>query len=560
MKDFLYLKFLDRLRPIFIAMGIDYPIMRRILKLKLVMNGRRSSTVMNQGKSEGNRSFYVSLAFYAFFGLLIASFMLFDFPIFLKMNVVLGMILFLLLTTMISDFSSVLLDVQDKSILLSRPVSAKTLSAAKLLHILYYLFCITIAISGASLVAGFYRYGVLFFLTMLITLIFLCSFTILFTSILYFAILHLFSGEKLKDIINYFQIALSIFLVVGSQLIGRMFNIVDLKVQFTFHWWNFLLPSSWFAAPFSIFFTNERSLPFILLALTAVVVPVAALILYVKVAAPAFENNLQKLSSDSGIKERLKNGSLMRMVSNRICYHHEEKIFFRFTCSMLKSERKLKLRLFPNLTLAVVMPFVMIFSFVNDSDSFTEALTRIAQGRYYFALYFSLTLFAALLSLIQLSENDKGAWIYRALPVENPGHVLKGAMKAFLYKYIMPFFLLTCLIFLAICGARILPDLVLILINMMVIMVAIFKLSEKALPFSKEMNKAQGEESLGVFFISAILCGGLFGLHYMLTTHVAYGLILNLVISILLFAFLWRKSFSISWDDMKREAKAKPQT
>ncbi|MDF2911566.1 MAG: hypothetical protein K0Q56_2447 [Sporolactobacillus laevolacticus] len=555
MKDFLYLKLLDRLRPLFSSIGIDYPGMRRILQLKLVMNGRQTSTVMNQGKSEGKNSFYYSLGMYAFLGLFIGAFMLFDFPLFLKMNIVLGMILFLVLTTMISDFSSVLLDVKDKDILLTRPVSAKTLSAAKLLHILYYLFSMTIAIAGASLIASIYKYGVLFFLTMLIMLILICSFTILFTSILYFAILHLFSGEKLKDIINYFQIALSIFMVVAYQFMGRMFDIIDMNIQVSLHWWSFLLPSSWFAAPFSLFFMNERGLPYLLLALTGVIVPVIALLLYVKVAAPAFERNLQKLTSGNGTKEKLNARSLMRKVSNLICFDHEEKVFFRFTCSMLKNERKLKLRLFPTLTLGVIMPFVMIFSFVSRSASLREALTTIASGKYYLYIYFSLFCFSTLFTVISMSENYKGAWIYRALPVKNPGQVLKGAMKAFVYKYVIAFYLLTCLMFIAICGIRILPDLILIFINLLILMLVIFKLSKKELPFCRDFSATQGGENFAMVILSIFACAGLAGVHYFLTVHLTFGLILNLVISLLLFVILWRSVFRISWGDVLKDAK-----
>ena len=51
------------------------------------------------------------------------------------------------------------------------------------------------------------------------------------------------------------------------------------------------------------------------------------------------------------------------------------------------------------------------------------------------------------------------SWIYKAMPVDDPGLVLRGAMKAFLYKYIVPFYLLTCMIFILFWGIRIIPDL-----------------------------------------------------------------------------------------------------
>lgn len=553
MQDFLYLKLLDRIKPLFSSMGIDYTIMRRILEVKLIMDGRRTST-FNQEKPKGKHPFLASLAIYAFLGIFIGIFMLFSFPLFLKMNIVLGMIIFIILTTMISDFSSVLLDVRDKSILLARPVKAKTLNTAKLLHIVYYLFSITMAIAGLSLIVSLFKYGFLFFLTMLIILVLICSLTILFTSIFYFAILHLFSGEKLRDIINYFQISLSIFMTVSYQLIGRLFNIVDMQVQISMHWWNFLLPSSWFAAPFSVLFANEHGLYYILLSLTGVIIPIIALILYIKIAAPAFEKNLQKLTSSSGSKESFKKHSLMQIVSGLICYNRTEKVFFKFTCNMLKSERKLKLKLFPSLTLGVIMPFIMIFSTASHSKSISEFLSTIANGEYFLYLYISLILFSNLFMIISMSENYRGAWIYKVLPVGDPGQILKGSMKAFIYKYIIPFFLLTCLIFIAICGMKIILDLILIFINLMTIMLALLKFSKKELPFYKDFDSTQGAGNIGPLILSFVLCGGLAAAHYQFNKHFSYGIVFDLIISLLLFVFFWNTSFHISWKDIIKDA------
>ena len=553
MTNFLYLKLLDRIKALFTVMGINYPTMRRILQLKLVMNRRRSSTILGKDTSEGKNSFLASLGLYAFLGLFIGLFMLFSMPLFLKMNIVLGMIVFIILTTMISDFSAVLLDIQDKAILLTRPVDARTLNTAKLLHIIYYLFSITMAIAGIALIISLFKYGFLFFLTMLIMLVLICCFTILFTSILYFLILRLFSGETLKNIISYFQIALSVFMVVASQLMGRLFNIVDINVEVSLHWWNFLLPSSWFAAPFSIFYGNERGLSYILLALMGIAVPVFALILYIKAAAPAFERNLQKLMS-GGDKVKLKKGAFMRAVSSLVCLNREEKTFFRFTCGMLKRERKLKLRLYPNLTMGVIMPFVLMLSFASRTQSLTESLNAIANSKFYLYIYISLLFFPTLFQMITMSENYKGAWIYRAMPVRDPGSVLRGALKAFIYKYVVPFYFLTCAIFIALGGFRILPDLILIFINMLLLMLIVFKVSKKELPFYKEFQTTQSGANLGLFFLSLILCGVLAGAHYLLTANLAWGFALNLGVSLTLFAVLWPLSFRFSWADITKDA------
>ncbi|MDV2583582.1 hypothetical protein RYX53_15570, partial [Alkalibacillus haloalkaliphilus] len=89
------------------------------------------------------------------------------------------------MTSMISDFSNVLLDVRDKGILLTKPVGKKTISAAKTVHISIYLFFLTAAIAAAPLIAGTLRHGLLFLLLAIIGLILLDLFIVVLTAIIY---------------------------------------------------------------------------------------------------------------------------------------------------------------------------------------------------------------------------------------------------------------------------------------------------------------------------------------------------------------------------------------
>lgn len=546
MQDFLYLKFLDRIKGLFSTQGIDYPVMRRILQVKLVINSRRPATVLSREQSEHKNSYLSSLGTYAFMGLFIGLLLvLLPSPLFLTMSIVMGMTLFLLLTTMISDFSSVLLDLQDRTILLTRPLSVKTLNAAKLLYILYYLVGITLSLAGVSLIIGLFKYGVWFFLTMLLILILICCFSLLFTAIFYFSILHLFSGEKLRDIINFFQIILTVFMTVVYQLIGRMFNIIDLNVQIDLHWWSYLLPSSWFAAPFVVLFSDERRAEYFLLSAIGIIIPILALILYIKVAAPAFEQNLQKLASTGS--RRTARPSRLHKISRLLCRNHDEQVFFEFTCSMLKSERKLKLRLFPSLTLGVIMPFIMLLSMVHPEMTTSGFFQTVSEGKYYLFIYFSVFLYATSFSVISRSESYQGAWVYSAMPIDNLGLVFRGAMKGFLYKYIVPFYLLTCVIFTVLCGMKIILDLVIIFVNLILVMLSVFLLSKKELPFSQDIRINRGSGSFGVALLSILLCGSLAAAHILLATQLHYGLVLNFGISTVLAVFLWHRCFRIGW-------------
>ena len=147
----------------------------------------------------------------------------------------------MIMTSMISEFSSVLLDVRDKSILSTKPITVKTVNAAKFMHILIYLTYLTIALTAIPLVVGIFMQGIVFFILTVFELVLINIFVVVLTAILYIVILQFFDGEKLKDLINYVQIGLSLVLMIGYQFLVRSFELVNLNMVMEFHWWRFLL-------------------------------------------------------------------------------------------------------------------------------------------------------------------------------------------------------------------------------------------------------------------------------------------------------------------------------
>lgn len=554
MKDFTVLKLLDRIRALFEKSGVDYALMRKILQVKLIMDERRVPTIMANGKNADAKNRYrLSLFMYAFMGVFVAVIMLFGFPLYYKMNIVFGMLVFLLMTTMISDFSAVLLDIRDKSILLPRPVNPQTVNAAKLIHILIYLSGITLAIAGPPLIAGTFLYGLPFLTTYIVELILVCGFVIFITAILYSAILSFFDGEKLKDIINYFQIALSVFMVIAYQLMGRIFELVNFKITYTVKWWNYLLPSAWFAAPFELFVGHNTTADFAGLSIIAVVIPAAAFIVYIKAVLPRFERTLQKLNNygEKANSAADRKDRRQAFISGLICQDKTERCFYRFTSNVLTNERKLKLRIMPSLAMAVVLPLVFLANFYERGKSASEFLSAIASSKAYLYIYFAVALLAASVQWIGGSEQYRGAWIYRVLPLASPAPILKGAMKAFFIKYVMSFFALVSLIFLMIFGLRILPDILLIFFNLLVLLLFMFKFSKKELPFYRDFQYTQDKSSVAAVFVSFVICG-LFVAAHLTAVGYSYGVTINLAVSVILTVVLWISAFRISWRDVAK--------
>ena len=551
MKEFGALRFMDRFARAFESFGIDYKIMRRILQVKLTMDGRRVPTIMNNYKKEEDTSYFrKSLLTYGFMGIFIAIFMYMPLPLFFKMNIAFGMIIFMVMATMISDFSTVLLDIKDKNILLPRPINHRTVNAAKIIHIFIYLFTITLAIAGPALIAGTFRYGYKFFIIFSIELILISGLVIFFTSILYFLVLRFFDGEKLKDIINYFQIVLSIAMVIGYQLIGRVFDVANFNVVFNLKGWHYFIPSVWFAAPFTMILENKYEVYNITFTVLAFMVPVVAFIAYFKFVIPGFEGSLQKLNNQNERKSRTLElrRSIGRKLAAILCFSKQEDVFFRFSSNMFSKERKLKLRLYPSLAFAVVMPCILLFSMLRDAESFKDALIKITEGKYYLAIYVTVLMLSATINLISTSERYKGAWVYKVLPIEAPAPVFKGTIKVLILKYLLPVYLFVAAVFLVVYEFKILLDVILIFINLLITILVVFKVLKKELPFCKEFQSTQ-ENGFVVLITSIASCGVLAGAHMFARTK-AYGMVSAIIVEIIMLIILWRVSLNIKWRDI----------
>ncbi|MGM9950959.1 MAG: hypothetical protein ACI33P_12575, partial [Lysinibacillus sp.] len=460
MEDFKILQLLDKIRFLYSRMGIDYTVMRQILQVKLTMDERRVPTFFNQsaGKKDEEKKYgYIkSLWIYVLISLVFIPFMAFGENYLFQMSITYAILIFMIMTTVISDFSTVLLDVRDRSILSTKPVHAKTVSAAKFMHILIYLTYLTIALTAIPLAVALFKQGVLFFLITVIELLLINIFIVVLTALLYIFILRFFDGERLKDAINYVQIGLSLSLMVGYQVLIRSFGLVDFDMVVELHWWSALLIPMWFAAPYELLLNGDRSLFTVAFSMLAIIMPVISIWLYVKLI-PAFERNLQKLLSTSKSK-REKRYRLKELLLGLICRTSEERAFYRFSALMLKQERDFKLKVYPSLGFSFIFPFIFIFTGVGtDEIDFSVSMS-------YVNIYFSMLIIPSAVFMLGHSAKYKAAWIYKVFPLTDYTDLKKGSLKAFLIKLYIPLYVVLSIVFCFLYGVRIIPDLVAVLV------------------------------------------------------------------------------------------------
>ncbi|WP_382398304.1 hypothetical protein [Lentibacillus salinarum] len=533
MDDFRSLKCLDRFQFLFKRFGIDYADLRKILQLKLTMDQRRVPTIFNMNgakKKEGNQ-FLKSLWLYGLYGLILIPFLFFGDHYMLQMSLMFGIMMFFLMTSMISDFTSVLLDVRDKNIIGTKPVSKKTISAAKMVHVSIYMSLLTGAFLAIPFIVMIVTKGVLFSLLFLGLLLLNVIFIIALTALVYIVTLTFFNGERLKDIINYVQILLSVGIVVGYQLLARSFEVVDLTVSYTFSWWHLLLPPIWFGAPFEWLLGQNMSGGIIILSLAAFIVPVISIILYARLM-PAFERNLEKLLSHSGTNKK-KMFRPDNLFARFVCFDREERAFFRFASLMMKKEREFKLKVYPVLGMAFIFPFIFLFNSFSDG-SFSE----VGQGKTYLTIYFSSIMIPSIIHMLKYSENYNGAWILRATPIEDPISLHRGTIKAFLVKLYLPIFMVLSVVFTVIFSVRIIPDLITVFLAACLHTIISYKLlNDETYPFSQSFEFAQ-DTNTGVNIL-LMLFAGLFALIHFLVLSISFGIYVYLGILLLVTVVSW---------------------
>ncbi|QTD40056.1 hypothetical protein [Sporosarcina sp. Te-1] len=538
MREYRSLQVISLFKPLFLKLGVDYEALLIILRMKLTMDGRRVPTIFNDArtKKEGNQ-FLKSLWIYALYGLLITPFLFLGNQLVFQMGISFAIIIFILSTTMIADFSSVLLDIRDKNILHTKPVDSKTINAAKILHILIYMFFVSGSLLLLPILVSLFKKGILFTLLFLVDIGLTTALVIVLTSLLYLVVLRFFDGERLKDIINYVQILLSVGTVIGYQVVARSFDIVNFDISYTFSWWHLLLPPLWYGSTFEMLVNGNYSTGIVLGSILGVLVPILAVFLYIRLM-PAFERSLDKLMGVAKERKR-KPHRIVAFLANLTCRSKEERVFFRFATLMMRQEREFKLKVYPVLAMGIVFPFIFIIMELRD-----RSLSDIGTGSMFLFIYFLNFIIPTVVHMLQYSGSYKGGWIFKAAPIDQPQIVFSGTLKAFLTTMYAPVFLFLSAIFIGIFSISVVPDLIAVALGGVLFTAIVYKLMDRdSFPFTMSFQFAQDGGSFKTFLIGLLTL--LFVAAHTFVNRFAFGIYvyiaLLLVATVITWHFVFRK-------------------
>ena len=523
------LKIISPLYPVLNKMGVNTVQLNDILATKLLMDSRRPSTLFtNTNKSAAPASSAKVTVTTIILGALYGALLFLSTAPLIAQTLYFSLFMIMMILTLISDFTSVLIDVRDQYIIGPRPVNDRTMSMARILHVGIYVMRLALLQGLAGLIMVGYVDGIVAMPVFLIQLVLATGISILLVNIVYFLLIRAVSPQIFKDIISYFQIAFSVAIFVGYYILPRLIKISMIEnFKLSSHTWVYFVPPTWIAGlNEALIHPGRAGLSGALLALTSLIVPVAGLWFVVKVLAPGFNQLLTTLSTSDGetsntTQKATYQPGILDRVADLLAPDPVENAGFRITWKLAFRTREFKMKIFPAFA---YVPVYFFFLFMKgDNGTLQEKMVKMQEGsNYIFLIYFSIMIISTILNQVWLSAKYKAAWVYYAAPLTEPGKILSGMFKALMTLYFFPYCLFLSVPILFLWGTQAISNLLLAFIIAQIVGLVIALFTVKGFPFSKPvLIKSSGGKILLTFFtitLGGILAYGQFKLSHWNTT------------------------------------------
>ena len=540
MEDFFSLKILDLFRPLFEAFGVEYEKMRLIVNMKLTLDKRKNNS------SENKNSLMQSVILYLIIGLVASRIIVMPLDIMTKMTVLFALIFVMLLTCFITDFSSVILDTYDRHIIGITDVKDITLNMAKIVHIIIYISIISLSISAFSILMILMAYNIGFCLLFILCMIVMDFLLIMMTSVIYYLLIKIFKGEKLKDVLNLFQIFMILVFSIMYYLITSSLSDIQINYTFSIKAYDLFIPFMWFASLFCVAFYGKIETLYIIMSILGIIVPILSIFIYIKLT-PAFERNLEKLEQVSyNEKDSKTKKSFVSKLGNKICKNNEEKSFFEFIYTNLSRDREFKTRVYPTLASGIIMPLVLFFVTYDRSISIMEYLKSLSMTNNFLNIYLAVILLQNCILLLKYSKEYEASFIYDVLPISKKKNIYSAEFKVIIIKLFVPIFIIIGIPYLILFKAKFIVHLLIAFVSTIFISMGTFRVNNKSLPFSEDYAVTANTSNFLNIIKSIGFVGAAVLLHYLIILKAPYIFsVAYLILLILIMKIIWNKVFDI---------------
>jgi len=489
-------------------MGADYNQFIRILELKLTMDNRRMKVLGNNARNETENALLKQSLSQIMFGVFFGMFLIIVKNPFTFYYFAHSFLMVMMAMMIISEFTSILFDTSENVIIQPLPIKGNTISLARNAHILIYLSMMAFNLSVISIIVAIVKFGVVSALLFSITVLFNVLFTLFLANLLYLIIMRLASGEKLKNILMYFQIFIAIafmlFYQFGINVVDKS-NIVNMVLPV--YWYTYLIPSAFFAGLVESFTLNIFDIQHLIFIAEALLIPITAIFLTGKYLTPIFNRKLMDLEQGdkvSKIKIETARKSMWYKLMLSIFVHRKEEVApFKLLWIMTGRERMFLQSFLPSIGYILIMIAVPFFRNSMDMD-------ELVNGKRYLLILYSFMIVGSTLSTSLLYGNNRqAAWLFKTLPLSYPTAYFKAFIKAAFARFFVPFYLVLTLIISIVWGYKVIPDAFIAAMAIYFVSLLFYFFQYPVFPFTQDKIATQGGAAfvkiMGLMIIAVVL-------------------------------------------------------
>jgi ABC-2 type transport system permease protein len=366
-----------------------------------------------------------------------------------------GMTLMFASLTLASSAGTMLFVREEADILLHRPVPPAALLRAKCTVLLWFASLLALALNAGGLVTSFWNRGNAWWFAAahLVTTALLMLFSAAVIVLVYNVCLRWFGRERLDNLLTLVQVAASIAMVVGAQLVPRLLDHAALRRIDTDSALALALPPVWFGALDMVLCAAR---PFAEVWLPAAIGVAATALLtwlaFVRLGAAygigllALGENASPRSAHGREPRRLLGAVVARAPLRWWLRDPVERHAFLLVSAYLRRDRETKLKLYPTLAPLVVMPLVVGLRPGRRDDAGPAPFLAV------FALSYAAIVPIQALLLLRRSEHWRAADTFRTAPLPHWAPLFHGARKAVVCWLAVPALLLVAAVLAALHG------------------------------------------------------------------------------------------------------------
>lgn len=528
--------------PVYKRMGINTHHLEVILHAKLAMDDRRPNSFQQVQRRKNNKPISTAtlgtMVLSAFMGLIFLVSFFVGNTYETKFTLYYSFYVAILASILIADFTSVLIDIRDNFIILPKPVTDETFVASRLLHIFIHVCKLVLPMIIPCAVYIVINIGVLALIPFLFVTLLATLFTIFLINACYILILKFTTPARFQSIISYIQIAFAVVFYASYQLVPRLINTTALsKYEISNYKGIMFLPTFWFGSAWQQLYSWDGGLrSWFCLALT-IIVPLLSIWIVIKYFAPSFNQKLSMITGSTGEvsttdkKKKDSTSGYSKFLSRLFTKAGAERNAFLFSWKMMIRSRSFKMKVYPAIGYMIVI--VIVFMIRGNSLSFADIIQQTDTGiiSSLIIIYFSNLLLLSAITQITVYEKYKAAWIFFTTPIDKPGAIISGSIKAAIAQFFFPVALGIAIFLISLAGVSIIPNLLFGMANELVIISISAYLSLDKLPFSSpQESNATGGRTVRVFGV--MILGLVIAIVHRLVYHITIVVIILTVLSL----------------------------